>query len=243
MAGRSSGRSHPARRRARIAPHRRDAPSIAWNSLRTSLYKAATVKTGWSGLLYAAAAGHVARPAHPVRLPAGHHDRRADGRRRELVRRPRSRALVERITAPTLLVQGTVDTLFTLDEAQRNYAILRSHHVPTRLLWFCGGHGACLTKAGDANRGSTATLSWFARYLRGQAVIDTGPRFDGIDQTGRRFTAADYPLATGAPLRATGRGTLALRSGGGAGPAKITSSTGGLGRSSPPSRPRGRRTR
>ena len=55
---------------------------------------------------------------------------------------------VRQITAPTLLIQGTADTLFTLDEAIRNYGILRSKRVPTRMIWFCGGHGVCLTSAG-----------------------------------------------------------------------------------------------
>ena len=210
--------------------HRIDAiaPSIAWNSLRTSLYKAATVKTGWSGLLFAAASGHALDPhirsAYQQGIATG--TLTAGDASWFVARGPG--ALVERITAPTLLLQGTVDTLFTLDEAQRNYAILRRHHVPTRLLWFCGGHGVCLTRAGDANRGSAAALTWFARYLKGQAVA-TGPRFDGLDQTGTRFTASDYPPAAGAPLRATGHGTLAMRSGGGAGPARIKASTGGLG--------------
>ncbi len=210
--------------------HRVDAiaPSIAWNSLRTSLYKAATVKTGWSGLLFAAASGHALDPhiqsAYQQGLATG--SLTAGDAAWFVARGPG--ALVAHITAPTLLLQGTVDTLFTLDEARRNYAVLRKHHVPTRLLWFCGGHGACLTKAGDANRPAAATLAWFARYLKGQAV-PTGPRFDGVDQNGGRFTAPDYPLATGAPLRATGHGTLTLKRTGGAGPAKIPALAGGLG--------------
>jgi ABC-2 type transport system ATP-binding protein len=203
--------------------HRVDAiaPSIAWNSLRTSLYKAATVKTGWSQLLYIAATGHSLDPhiqsAYQQGIGSG--ALTPENASWFVARGPG--ALVGRITAPTLLLQGTVDTLFTLDEARRNYEVLRRHHVPTRLLWFCGGHGACLTKHGDGNRASTATLTWFARYLKGQAVA-TGPRFDGIDQNGTRFTASDYPVATG-------RGTLKLNSSGGAGPAKIPSTAGGLG--------------
>ena len=52
--------------------------------------------------------------------------------------------LVERIRVPTLLLQGTADTLFTLKEAMRNHAILKRNGVPVKMIWFCGGHGVCL---------------------------------------------------------------------------------------------------
>ena len=48
--------------------------------------------------------------------------------------------MLSRIHIPTLLIQGTVDTLFTLQEAVENYAALRANHVPLKMLWFCGGH-------------------------------------------------------------------------------------------------------
>ena len=43
---------------------------------------------------------------------------------------------------------GTVDTLFTLEEAIDNFRVLRSNGVPTRMMWFCGGHGICQHRAG-----------------------------------------------------------------------------------------------
>ena len=49
------------------------------------------------------------------------------------------------ITAPTLLVQGTVDTLFTLAQADANARALIDAGTPTKVVWYCGGHGACLT--------------------------------------------------------------------------------------------------
>ena len=107
------------------------------------------------------AAGHrcSTRPARPAG-PAGpaHHappssPARATGKlsRRgpRLVRLPRpGDALVDRIRVPTLLLQGTADTLFTLAEAITNYEILRGNGVPVKMIWFCGGHGACLTGSG-----------------------------------------------------------------------------------------------
>jgi ABC-2 type transport system ATP-binding protein len=43
--------------------------------------------------------------------------------------------LVKRIRIPTFLTQGTVDTLFTLNEATTNYEILRRNGVPAKMMW------------------------------------------------------------------------------------------------------------
>jgi ABC-2 type transport system ATP-binding protein len=210
--------------------HRVDAiaPSIAWNSQGTSLYKDSTVKTGWSGFLYGVAAGRSLDPhiksAYTEGLATGVLSK--DNADWFLSRGPG--ALIRKIVAPTLLIQGTVDTLFTLGEAQTNYKILRKNHVPTRLLWFCGGHGACLTDTGDTGRPAAAAVQWFARYLDGKKVA-TGPRFSGIDQNGRTFSSADYPPKAKKPIAATGKGTLTMSDASVAGPAKIGAGAGGLG--------------
>ena len=57
--------------------------------------------------------------------------------------------LVSRITAPTLIIQGTVDNLFPLEEGVTNYDALQAKGVPVKSIWFCGGHGICLTPAGN----------------------------------------------------------------------------------------------
>ena len=68
-------------------------------------------------------------------------------------------ALVSKIRVPTLFLQGTVDTLFTLDEAIANYKILRANGVPTSMVWYCAGHGVCLTDPGDRASVTRATLA------------------------------------------------------------------------------------
>jgi ABC-2 type transport system ATP-binding protein len=194
-------------------------PTIAWHSLGTSLDKAETVKLGWSDILYAAASSRQLDPHITSAYQAG----RATGtisaadRAWFIDRGPGD--LVARITAPTLFIQGTVDTLFTLDEAVTNYRILRDKGVPTAMLWYCGGHGVCLTDAGDAAATGDATAAWLGRWLRRDTTVDTGPRVDVIDQHGARATGADWPLPAGAPLAADGSGTLALQADGGSGPA------------------------
>jgi ABC-2 type transport system ATP-binding protein len=194
-------------------------PTIAWHSLGTSLYKADTVKSGWSDILYRAAA---ARQLDP-HITSAYHSAQATGTISAADRawfRERGPAdAVAKITAPTLLIQGTVDTLFTLDEAVSNYRILRENGVPTAMLWYCGGHGACLTDSGDPAATQDATAAWLRRWLQRDTTTDTGPRINVIDQHGTRSTAADWPLRAGTPITADGTGTLALRAGGGAGPA------------------------
>ena len=128
---------------------------------------------------------------------------------------------MNQVKIPTLIIQGTVDTLFTLDEAVSNYGILRKNNVPTAMLWFCGGHGVCLTKSDAVARRNAATKLWLQRWLKRDASVDTGPRIDIIDQNAVRYTADDYPLPAGTPITADGTGTLALKAEGGSGPAVV----------------------
>src|SRR3954453_7987883 len=123
------------------------APIIAWHSLLTSLYKEETVKGGWGSAFFAAGVPtsknrldpHIAS-AFTAGVSTGVLS--ADDRAWFASRGPGD--LVKQISVPTFLVEGTADTLFTLDEAITNYSILKANKVPTKMLWFCGGHGVCL---------------------------------------------------------------------------------------------------
>ncbi len=200
-------------------------PTIAWHSLATSLHKADTVKLGWSGILYSAAASRNLDPHITSAYESGKATGVISDEDAAWFRSRGPGALVARITAPTLLIQGTVDTLFTLDEAVTNYGILRAHGIPTAMLWYCGGHGTCRTDAGDAARPQAATNAWLQRWLKRDTSVTTGPRIDVIDQHGTRFTAPDWPLALGTPLVASGTGTLDLTEQSGSAP--ITASGNG----------------
>lgn len=196
-------------------------PTIAWHSLTTSLDKADTAKTGWSGILYTAAAGRQRDPHITSSYNAGTQTGLISAEDRAWFASRGPGALVARVKIPTLFIQGTVDTLFTLDEAVTNYRILRDHGVPTAMLWYCGGHGVCLTDPGDAKRSEQATKAWLQRWLQRDTSVRTGPRIDIVDQHGTRFTAPDDPIALGQPLAADGSGTLSLMATGGSGPAKV----------------------
>jgi len=189
------------------------APIIAWHSLTSSLYKEETVKGGWASLLYAAGVPgsknrldpHITS-AFTSGLTTG--TLSADDRAWFASRGPGD--AVKRIRVPTLLVEGTADTLFTLHEAITNYAILRGNGVPTKMVWFCGGHGVCLTGSGPAGHIEADVVAWLKRYLAGQKSVDTGPRFEWLADDAKWRAGDDYPLPAGPPLTASGSGTLVL---------------------------------
>ena len=195
-------------------------PIIAWNSLGTSLYKAETVKTGWAGVLADLPTAAVVDPHIDSAYADGTTTGVLSDEDRDWFLSRGPAALVEQIRVPTLIVQGTVDTLFTLDEALTNLAILESNDVPSAMVWFCGGHGLCLTDPGDVERVAEASIDWLDRWVARDETVDTGPRIDLIVQTGDRYTSEAVP-GTMATVDATGSGTLELVAEGGSGPARV----------------------
>lgn len=188
--------------------HRVDAivPSISWNTLNTSLYKSAAFKSGWGTLLTAALLLTGARP-NPAIYPASVQGVLTgvltDAQQALLAERGPA-ALLGSVTAPTLIIQGTVDTLFSLQEAQDNAAALGAG-VPTKVLWFCGGHGLCSNNLFDPTDGKVvtdATLNWLARYVKGQDV-STGPTFEWVDQRGQYYSSNPDPKYAGLPIVAS----------------------------------------
>jgi ABC-2 type transport system ATP-binding protein len=217
-------------------------PQISWHSLVTSLDKNDSAKGGWGTILFGLGAEGSTVPGVTGGLtgqPAGFEfgrtqdphathgvaDAIAAGQLApENVDFFASRgpgALVNRIRVPTMIAQGTSDTLFTLDEAIQNYRALRANGVPVKMLWFCGSltsasidHGVCQTNPGsDPSITLHATIAWLDRYLKGDRSVSTGPRFEWIAQDGSRHGAADYPPPRGAPVVATGSGILPLAPG------------------------------
>lgn len=128
---------------------------------------------------------------------------------------------LDRMRTPALIEQGTVDTLFPLAEADHNYRALAARGVPVSMLWYCGGHGICLTDhdnpANDEDP-QRAEVAWLNRWVKRDRTTDTGPDVTLVDQNGTRYGTTHYPVPTGRPLTATGHGTLPLVPLGGAGP-------------------------
>jgi ABC-2 type transport system ATP-binding protein len=203
-------------------------PGIAWNSLTTALFRAETVKTGWAGVLVQAAASGTVDPhvasAHESGTATG---TLSDEDRAWFIDRGPGE-LIDQVRVPTLLVQGTVDTLFTPDEAILNYGILSGNDVPVKMLWFCGGHGVCLTDEGDAQRVTEASFAWLERWVKGDTAVDTGPVIDVIDQDGTAWTGDTWPPEPGDALTAEGTGTLPLVAEGGARGIQLDEGQGGI---------------
>jgi ABC-2 type transport system ATP-binding protein len=169
-------------------------PGIAWHSLETSLYKAETVKTGWSEILTTTVPKDRLDPHVVSASESGLRDGSLSDEDREwFIDRGPGDELVGAIDVPTLLIGGTVDTLFTLDEVLTNVDILRSNGVPTAMVWFCGGHGTCLTEPGDQTRIAQSSFAWLDRYVKGDLDAEELPFLDIVDQDGDRWTG-DEPF-------------------------------------------------
>ncbi len=197
-------------------------PGLAWNSLVTSLYRADTVKTGWTEILTGTVDPQRLDPHIVSASSSGLSDGTlSDEDRAWFASRGPGDDAVGQIEVPTLFIQGTVDSLFALDQATTNYGILRENDVPAAMLWFCGGHGTCLTDPGDAGRVSQASFAWLDHHLKGEDT-DLPVALDLIDQNGERWTAEEWPVAPGKPLTGSGSGTLDLQADGGSGGGGIT---------------------
>jgi ABC-2 type transport system ATP-binding protein len=237
------------------------APTISWHSLLSSLFPERNIKFGWGSLLVTlgiqgSLPGGTSAPA----TAAGRQDPHfysiftnglASGTVTDddyaWMASHGPGDLVEKIKVPTLLIQGTVDTLFPLDEAVSNFnqisdnpwrtSVIKAkakrrkgkkrkkrrgrasvENVPVKMLWFCGGHGVCLTGAGPGSDYlDQRQLAWFDRYLRGRTGVDTGPEFAWIADDAKLRSSAEYPLRPAGALSGSGSGTLPIVPGQGSG--------------------------
>jgi len=123
---------------------------------------------------------------------------------------------------PTLLIQGTVDDLFNLNQAWANYREIKAHYpsLPVKMIAVCDGHVTCpigpapggLNYSATASSSSpvwagestatlekTAPIAWLNHYLRGQGATDGTP--DTVvyqDEKGNFYPLSTFPT-TSAP--------------------------------------------
>jgi ABC-2 type transport system ATP-binding protein len=206
------------------------APTIAWNTLPSSLYKNQSVKLGWDLALVGLGIPTSLLPGvfSPAGIQLGNQSPefydlvvsgtttgRLSASGLQWLEEHGPAQFLPQIDIPTLIAQGTVDTLFPLDEAHRNFQVLKSQGVPVKMMWFCGGHGVCLTGSDSEDpisgggRVTERKLAWFAKWLRGESV-DTGPEFEWIDENGEWHESGAYPLAGAGSATASGSGTIQL---------------------------------
>jgi ABC-2 type transport system ATP-binding protein len=79
----------------------------------------------------------------------------------DLLRRDSPVSVADKITAPTLLVQGEQDTLFGLDQSDATARQLAAADTPVKVEWYPGGHDG--GAPGDDVRASIG--DWFSFYL------------------------------------------------------------------------------
>jgi ABC-2 type transport system ATP-binding protein len=209
-------------------------PVMAWHSLLTSLYKANTPKLGWATLLMLAATGARLDPI----IPAANASAKANGTfpsgATDFFGASGPGDDIAKVKVPTLIVQGTVDTLFSLDEAVSNFTALQRAGTKVAMVWYCGGHGVCLTKAGNADLVGTNATAWLDRYVKGDTSAKELPVFQFIDQDGTLYSAPAFPgtqggtATIGTPVTASGSGSLQLVADGGAGPSTAKPTGGGI---------------
>lgn len=92
---------------------------------------------------------------------------------------------LERVKAPTLIVQGQADSLFNLNEATATYKTLKAQGTTAKMIWQSWGHsGGQVPGELDLSEGNLETsyvgqrvLAWFDRYLQKETDTDTGPEF------------------------------------------------------------------
>jgi ABC-2 type transport system ATP-binding protein len=93
---------------------------------------------------------------------------------------------LQRIKAPTLLVQGQKDTLFNLQEAVATFRGLRAQRTPVRMVWQSWGHSGSTPAPGELELDAPSLddtylgrrfHAWMDHYVAGDRSAPVGPRF------------------------------------------------------------------
>jgi len=140
----------------------------------------------------------------------------------DLTRAASVTSYLDKITIPTLLMQGQADTLFNLQESVATYEALRKQGTTVGLVWQSWGHSQSTPAAGEYNADAPLgtyqgdlVKGWFDHYLKG---------LGGDPQIGFRYfrdwayrgatpraranaayaTAPTYPVGTPVPLYLSG---------------------------------------
>jgi ABC-2 type transport system ATP-binding protein len=183
-------------------------PMITWNDLGRSLFPnaaagqpltAGVYKRLWTGLLFAASADPASggTPGSGTATASGtelcgrftaelcqaYQQAARTGRPTAellaLLRRSSPAPVLDRIHAPTLLVQGETDSLFGLAEAEANARGIAAHGTPVKVVWYAGGHDGGGELA-ETDRLRRAVSGWFGHYLAGGPDPGTGFEYTRI---------------------------------------------------------------
>lgn len=116
----------------------------------------------------------------------------------DLLRRSSPSSVLDRIAAPTLLIQGEADSLFPLSQAEANARGIAAHGTPVRVAWFTGGHDGGSGPQSDQDRLKYLTAQWLNHYLRGNGPAPsdsfTYSRIAGLDAGSNGYVASGYSV-------------------------------------------------
>ncbi|QGN46588.1 alpha/beta fold hydrolase [Micromonospora sp. WMMD558] len=134
---------------------------------------------------------------------------RADQAGVDLLRRSSPAGVLDRIDAPTLLVQGAADSLFPLAEADANARGIAANGTPVRVAWYTGGHDGGAGPTTDSDRVKFLTVQWLDHYVEGTGPAPgddfTFSRIAGFDALDRGLVASGYRTTDYPGITGTGR--------------------------------------
>ncbi|WP_329250297.1 alpha/beta fold hydrolase [Actinoallomurus sp. NBC_01490] len=220
------------------------APQITWYDLADALFPDATgkgpangvFKKAWAGIFFTSGASSTACGRFLPSLCSMYQKVAETGRPTPeaiaTLRRDSPASVAGRIHVPTLLVQGQTDSLFPLDQSDRNARAITG--APVRTVWYQGGHDG---GEPETSRINGLVTGWFDHYLKGGPLPDDGgfivTRTGGIDSSTQRVTisaasAPRYPGLSGATRRSVSLGgdRLTVQNPAGGSPSSISSMPG-----------------
>jgi ABC-2 type transport system ATP-binding protein len=195
------------------------APEIPWGDLVQDLQPNGVVKQTWDLLLYSAGlatgtalglqspagpqTGAYPPQIHQAFVEASTTGEISDATEEWFTARSTT-TWSSRIRTPTLILQGSIDVLFPLEDGFANYRNIR-RHAPVKLIAYCSGHSlsGCPYPGGSSGypQGSGGLpslfqeriVAWMDRYVKGLDV-DTGPAIEWQAQDGLYYGASRWPL-------------------------------------------------
>ena len=218
-------------------------PLITWNDLGRAFFAQSATgvtapgvfKKSWAGLFFGSGSSSAedfgpARAAAPVATGDPACGRFAadvcaaylkmattgtpDAATTALLERSSPAPVLSRIKAPTLLIQGAVDTLFPLSEADANARGIAAAGTPVRVAWFTGGHDGGPGPQTDQDRTKFLTVQWLDHYVKqdgdAPATSFTYSRVAGFSALDRGLVTNGYSDPTYPGLTGTGRADVTV---------------------------------
>lgn len=186
-------------------------PRITWNDLAASLTGSSgdnegALKQLWVGTLFGAgfgteqgadACGRWAPDVCRAYFQMGGSSV-LDEATRELLELRSPGRILGQISAPTLLIQGSADSLFPLGQADANARGIEAAGTPVQVAWFTGGHDGGAGPPSDQVRNEELTGEWLQHHLADQgpepSAEFTFSRLVGLDPVERSRLTVSYQM-------------------------------------------------